>query len=187
METNVLYQAAKAEMNKYENDYNLKMQQLAEATKRVETLSKEIEQVRGAYTSLYSLCKKYEEAAGIKPEVKPTEEEKQAIREKAHNLVEKAKKEGKITKYEDFAKSNLGKETAVEDIKDAVNVESLPQETKQQIEELKPKASETTKLTPEQIAKVSQTLNEAKPDEVKTVNKVKEEDIPDYLKEEYKK
>lgn len=82
------------------------------------------------------------------------------LQEKAHELVKEAKEEGKITKYEDFAETDLGKETA---------------------------------LTPDEVKALESVMNskeDSRPDEAdiketETTNKVKEEDVPDYLKEEY--
>lgn len=82
------------------------------------------------------------------------------LQEKAHELVKEAKEKGKITKYEDFAETDLGKETA---------------------------------LTPDEVKALESVMNnkkDSRPDEAdiketETTNKVKEEDVPDYLKEEY--
>lgn len=82
------------------------------------------------------------------------------LQEKAHELVKEAKENGKITKYEDFAETDLGKETA---------------------------------LTPDEVKALESVMNnkeDSRPDEAdiketETTNKVKEEDVPDYLKEEY--
>lgn len=82
------------------------------------------------------------------------------LQEKAHELVKEAKEKGKITKYEDFAETDLGKETA---------------------------------LTPDEVKALESVMNskeDSRPDEAdikeaESTNKVKEEEVPDYLKEEY--
>lgn len=187
MDNDTMYKAALASMNEYEQNFKLKQQELYAAQNKVDALTQEINQIRGAYTSLYKLCETFKPKDS---EESMTEDKKEEIRDKARALVNKAKQLGKITKYEDFADSELGKETAVKDISEVVsNIDQI--DTDKTNEQKETKSNNTTKLTPEQIAKVSQTLNETKsevkPATVKSLNSVKESDIPDYLKDEYKK
>lgn len=187
MDNDTMYKAALASMNEYEQNFKLKQQELYAAQNKVDALTQEINQIRGAYTSLYKLCETFKPKDSVE---ELTDNKKEEIREKAKYLVQKAKEKGKITKYEDFANSELGKETAVKDISEvANNIDQIDTDKTNEQKEVKP--SDTTKLTPEQIAKVSQTLNETKsevkPSAVKSLNSVKESDIPDYLKDEYKK
>lgn len=89
------------------------------------------------------------------------------LQEKAHELVKEAKEKGKVTKYEDFAKSDLGKETAL---------------TPDEVEALKSVVDSENEIKPTEIELTKPVETESKEQESK---QVKEEDVPDYLKEEY--
>ena len=77
------------------------------------------------------------------------------LKELAHEIVKDAKEKGKVTKYDDFTKTDLAKETS---------------------------------LTPDEVEALKSVMgNKEEPEnqEIETSNNVKEEDVPDYLKEEY--
>lgn len=105
---------------------------------------------------LAQLHKNYEPA-----QQKASEKVSEELKEVAHELVKEAKEKGKVTKYEDFAKTDLAKETAL---------------TPEEVEALK---SVTENLDTE----VKETPKEIQ--QTETESKVNEADVPDYLKGEY--
>lgn len=92
-------------------------------------------------------------AVGVEPQVENKISDE--VKSKAKDLVSKAKKEGKVTKYDDFVKTDLAKETSLSD------------------EEL------------EALSKITAENTTAETTPIETTSNVNEEEVPDYLKEQY--
>lgn len=113
----------------------------------------------------------------------PTNEISEEVKAKAKEVVKKAKEAGKVTPYEEFAKSDLGKETAVKDVKEMIADESKIENAQlHQSGEviLSEEEVEALKAVTEQI-----TTEDNTPNETANAEKVKPEDVPDYLKDQY--
>ena len=92
-------------------------------------------------------------AVGVEPQVEKKISDE--VKSQAKDLVSKAKKEGKVTKYDDFVKTDLAKETSLSD----EELEALSKITAE---------NTTTETTP-----------------IDTTSNVNEKEVPDYLKEQY--
>lgn len=165
----VLYNAAQASMRQYEQEYEVKRAQLVEAQNTVKLLEQEVERIRGGYTSLYNLCKSFVKGSNV------TEQTVNSSAVKTNKSIETEQSNNNV------------KEVKVEKPIEEVKPIKEKEDTSKLLDNKKPEASETTKLTPEQIAKVSQTLNETKSSAPQASKTVKQNDIPDYLKPEYNK
>ena len=99
------------------------------------------------------------------------------IKKKSSKLVKEAKERGLVTPYEEFAKSELGKETAVRDITEAVSKERLA--------ELHQSGEAT--LTEDEIKALEKLTQDVKESDDNTISSkaVDPKDVPDYLKEQY--
>lgn len=166
------------------------------------TISIGIERLRGAYTALCDMesgkeptlvvngmMKDVEKVQPIEEiiedeEIRPSNEIPEEIKDKAHKILEEAKEKGLVTSYEEFAESELGKETAVENIEDVVNKEKLAELHQ----------SEEVVLSDDELEALNELTEEVKNEESTQNNEVKNEvvksnvnpdDVPDYLKEEY--
>lgn len=164
---------------------------LAQYNKEMSTFSIGIERLRGAYTALCDMEEgidptlvtngmmqdiEVEEKQEEMPEETevPTEETNTEISEetkqKAHELVEKAKEAGKVTSYEEFANSELRKETAV---------------TEEVVEEIAtPHPAGEAVLSDEENEALNKVIESMKKEQ-KPEPKVNPAEVPDYLKEEY--
>lgn len=185
----------------YQRQYDeLKNQEkilLDEYNNKISSITIGIERLRGAYTALADM----EEGKaptlvenGLMKDVEITEEvidnsnEDKApeteisdeLKEKAKEAVSKAKEKGLITPYEEFAKSELGKETAVKNVDEVIskdvntNVQDTEILSKEEMEALKKVTSSTDENTPNEDTSNSESEKQINPDEV-----------PDYLKEQY--
>lgn len=104
------------------------------------------------------------------------------VAEKAKEAVKKAKEKDLITPYEEFANSELGKETAVKNVTDVVSKEAvaklhqsgeaiLSDEELKALESIVPKKQQEDTKEPDSKAQSN--------------SRVDPKDVPDYLKEQY--
>lgn len=195
--------------NDYQQAFNQlegrKEKLLEEYNNKISTLNIGIERLRGAYTALCDMEEGKDPTLVVNGMMKETEQENveqteepvveenvedteknvpndisEEVKEKAHELVKEAKDKGLVTPYKEFAESELGKETAVKDVKEVVTEE---------------KAEELAQLHQGGEAILSDAENEALNkviEEAKKADKKEEpqttvnpEEVPDYLKEEY--
>lgn len=202
------YQQAYTELQQQEKALMEEYQQ------KISDLSIGIERLRGAYTALVDLEEgkdptlvvngmmkpednnvENQESENVSEDTELTEDitdEKgtnamNEVKEKAKEAVKKAKEKDLITPYEEFAKSELGKETAVKDVKEVVSKERLA-ELHQSGEYI---LSEEEQKAIESITQEIQQENTKEPEvkqedsKVSTESKVDPKDVPDYLKEQY--
>lgn len=201
------YQQAYTELQQQEKALMEEYQQ------KISDLSIGIERLRGAYTALVDLEEgkdptlvvngmmkpedsnvENQESENVSEDTELTEDttnEKginamDEVKEKAKEAVKKAKEKDLITPYEEFAKSELGKETAVKDVKEVVSKERLA-ELHQSGEYI---LSEEEQKAIESITQEIQQENTKEPEVKQEDNKVTEpkvdpKDVPDYLKEQY--
>lgn len=191
--------------NSYQEFYQQKFRELEnqkqavaeEFNNKMSEVTIGIERLRGAYTALTDISEGKDPTLVVngmaKDEVPPTLEEKdieedvntdedknnisEEVKEKAHKAVAKAIKRDLVTPYEEFAKSELGKETAIKNVDKVV-------EEKEKVEE------KVESLTPEEMKALQEvmkenTVNAKSEKEVKTEPTVDPSTIPDYLKEQY--
>lgn len=189
--------------NSYQEFYQQKFRELEnqkqavaeEFNNKMSEVTIGIERLRGAYTALTDISEGKDPTLVVngmaKDEVPPTLEEKdieedvnidedknnisEEVKEKAHKAVAEAIKRDLVTPYEEFAKSELGKETAIKNVDKAVE---------EKVEE------KVESLTPEEMKALQEvmkenTVNAKSEKEVKTEPTVDPSTIPDYLKEQY--
>lgn len=218
---------AEATQELYQRQYNdLKAQEKAlldEFNTKMQNITVGIERLRGAYTALADMEEGKEptlvtkgmmqdeavqedvsnEADSI--EVDNIKEDNvdisKDVKDKAKKLVKKAIEKDLVTPYEEFVKSELGKETAVKDVKEVVSEEGLAKLhqsgevilSDEESEALK-KVIEESKIissADENISKKEDTpKKESTPKKEDTSNtqpaqNVNPDDVPDYLKEQY--
>lgn len=202
------YQQAYTELQQQEKALMEEYQQ------KISDLSIGIERLRGAYTALVDLEEGKDPTLVVNGMMKPEDnnvenresenvsedtelteditDEKgtnaiDEVKEKAKEAVKKAKEKDLITPYEEFAKSELGKETAVKDVKEVVSKERLAELHKSgeytlSEEEQKAIESITQEIQQENIKEPEVKQEDSK---VSTESKVDPKDVPDYLKEQY--
>lgn len=190
--------------NSYQEFYQQKFRELEnqkqavaeEFNNKMSEVTIGIERLRGAYTALTDISEGKDPTLVVngmaKNEVPLTSEEKdieedvntdedknnipEEVKEKAHKAVAEAIKRDLITPYEEFAKSELGKETAIKNVDKAVEDKAVEEKVES--------------LTPEEMKALQEvmkenTVNAKSEKEVKTEPTVDPSTIPDYLKEQY--
>lgn len=208
---------AEATQELYQRQYNdLKSREktlLDEFNAKMQNITIGIERLRGAYTALTDMEEgkdptlvvngmmqdsntntesTQENVESVKEDVNNTKPEDtkidKVVKEKAKEAVKKAKEKDLITPYEEFAKSELGKETAVKDVKEVVSKEKLAELHQSGEYILSDEESEALKKVIEE-SKVTDSTDENTPKEntsnVQPTQNINPEEVPDYLKEQY--
>lgn len=204
------YQQAYAELQQQEKALMEEYQQ------KISDLSIGIERLRGAYTALVDLEEGKDPTLVVngmmKPEDNNVENQEQEnenvsenieqedstvdtkdtttmedVKKKAKEVVKKAKEKDLITPYEEFAKSELGKETAVKDVKEVVSKERLAELHKSGEYTLSEEEQKAIESITQEIQQENTKEPEVKQEDskVSTESKVDPKDVPDYLKEQY--
>lgn len=202
------YQQAYTELQQQEKALMEEYQQ------KISDLSIGIERLRGAYTALVDLEEGKDPTLVVNGMMKPEDnnvenresenvsedtelteditDEKgtnaiDEVKEKAKEAVKKAKEKDLITPYEEFAKSELGKETAVKDVKEVVSKERLAELHKSGEYTLSEEEQKAIESITQEIQQENTKEPEVKQEDskVSTESKVDPKDVPDYLKEQY--
>ncbi|WP_304393302.1 hypothetical protein [uncultured Clostridium sp.] len=202
------YQQAYTELQQQEKALMEEYQQ------KISDLSIGIERLRGAYTALVDLEEGKDPTLVVNGMMKPEDnnvenqesenvledtelteditDEKgtnaiDEVKEKAKEAVKKAKEKDLITPYEEFAKSELGKETAVKDVKEVVSKERLVELHKSGEYTLSEEEQKAIESITQEIQQENTKEPEVKQEDskVSTESKVDPKDVPDYLKEQY--
>ena len=194
--------------NSYQEFYQQKFRELEnqkqavaeEFNNKMSEVTIGIERLRGAYTALTDISEGKDPTLVVngmaKDEVPPTLEEKdieedvntdedknnisEEVKEKAHKAVAEAIKRDLVTPYEEFAKSELGKETAIKNVDKVVEEKVVEEKVEEKVESLTPEEMKAL----QEVMKEN-TVNAKSEKEVKTEPTVDPSTIPDYLKEQY--
>lgn len=206
-EINRLRDVAEATQELYQRQFNeIKNQEkilVDEYNTKIQEITIGIERLRGAYTAIVDMEEGKDptlvtngmlsdskiDNTETEPVEDSTVEDKtgisEEVKQKAHKAVSKAMEKDLVTPYKEFAESELGKETAVKDVKKIVSKVPEP-------ELAKPHKNDGSTLTPDEAEALKSVINGVEDVSTKSTNfegniekEVDPKDIPDYLKEEY--